>query len=300
MYRMAGLCTGPRVPSMEVLASLDPRLLACVVQIARLTIWLLLLGAIFTPLERLFALRPRKVLRPAILTDIGYYFLSSLLPSLLLSVPLALVAWAVHRTVPGWLTSAVMSWPLPVRVAASFVVGEIGFYWGHRWTHEVPVLWRFHAIHHSAEHLDYLVNTRAHPVDMVFTRLCGLVPLYVVGLASPVRGSGSMIPVLVILAGTVWGFFIHANLRWRFGLLEHLVATPAFHHWHHANDGPEVRNKNYAAMLPLVDRVFGTLLRPGDRHPQRYGIDEAMAPTLGGQMLQPFEPQRKTTVPPEL
>jgi sterol desaturase/sphingolipid hydroxylase (fatty acid hydroxylase superfamily) len=75
-----------------------------------------------------------------------------------------------------------------------------------------------------------LVNTRAPPVDMIFTRLCGLVPLYVLGLAAPLGGSVSVIPMIVQLLGTIWGFFLHANVRWRFGRLEWLLATPAFDH----------------------------------------------------------------------
>lgn len=278
---------------MEALNSLDPRLLAYAIQVFRLCIWLVLLAAIFAPLERLFALHPNRIFRKAILTDLGYYFLSSLVPSLLLSLPLALLAFGVHRFVPGHLTSAIAALPLWVRIAASVLVGEIGFYWGHRWTHEIPLLWRFHAIHHSAEHVDFLINTRSHPIDMVFTRLCGLVPLYILGLASPVGRSGSLIPVLVILIGTIWGFFIHANVRWRFGPLEWLIATPAFHHWHHTNDGPEYINKNYSPMLPCIDRIFGTLYLPRDKQPQRYGIDEPLSPVLFGQLVDPFLLWRK-------
>ncbi|WP_339360815.1 sterol desaturase family protein [Iodobacter fluviatilis] len=54
----------------------------------------------------------------------------------------------------------------------------------------------------------------------------------------------------------------HANVRWRFGPLEWLIATPAFHHWHHANEAEGQRDHNYAAMFPLIDLVFSTLHRP--------------------------------------
>ncbi len=281
---------------------MNPHLTTYALQLLRLTVWLVLLAALFIPLERLFGLHRREILRKGILTDLAFYFLSSLLPSLLLSAPLAAVAIAAHRVIPASFYVTVAASPLWLRVAASLLIGELGFYWGHRWSHEIPLLWRFHAIHHAPEHLHFLVNTRAHPVDMVFTRLCGLVPLYLLGLGSPARGSQSLIPVLIVLAGTLLGFFIHADVRWRFGPLEHLIATPAFHHWHHTNDSPDLFNKNYSPMLPAIDRLFGTLHLPARDQTSTYGIDQPLRPGLFAQLVDPFFPTRTppaAPVPPE-
>ncbi len=257
-----------------------------VVDFFRLLIWLVVLIVVFVPLERLCALHSQKIFREAFLTDIGYYFLSSTLPKLLLIFPMAVIGWALHFLVPDRLHAHVAALPLVVRFVGATIVGEIGFYWGHRWTHEIPFLWRFHAIHHKAEHMDWLVNTRAHPLDMVFTRLCGFVPMYLLGFASPIARKLDIIPLLVILTGTVWGFFIHSNLRWRFGSLELLVSTPAFHHWHHTFEEPF--NKNYAAMLPWVDRVFGTHYMPRAQWPSRYGTRSPVSSNLAEQLVQPM------------
>jgi sterol desaturase/sphingolipid hydroxylase (fatty acid hydroxylase superfamily) len=183
--------------------------------------------------------------------------------------------------------------PLAMRFAVSMVVAEIGFYWGHRWSHEIPFLWRFHAIHHSAEEMDWLVNTRAHPIDLVFTRLCGFIPMYVLGLTQPMARTRDVVPLLVILTANMWGFFIHANLNWRFGPLEWLVATPAFHHWHHTYEEP--LNRNFSPMLPWVDRLFGTYYVPKAQWPSRYGTEAPVASGLAGQLLQPLMPQQPET-----
>ena len=276
----------------EVLSQLDPRVLASIVQIFRLCVWLVLLSVIFTPLERLFALHPKEIFRKNVAADLFYYFLSSLTPALALGVPVSMLTWGVMHYLPASYLQRVNGLPLVLRALLSLVIGEFGFYWGHRWSHEIPALWGFHAVHHSAEHMDFLVNTRAHPVDIVFTRLCGLVPMYMLGLAAPVRGTGGLMPVIVVLIGTMWGFFIHSNVRWRMGPVEHIISTPAFHHWHHTNDRADLYNKNYASMLPFLDRLFGTLHLPKDRHPEKYGIDQKLARSVLGQLIEPFRAKR--------
>jgi sterol desaturase/sphingolipid hydroxylase (fatty acid hydroxylase superfamily) len=263
-------------------------------EIVRLGVWLLILSAIFVPLEWLFAVERKPVLRRQVWVDLGYYFIGGMVPALILAPPLALAAWGAHALVPdGWL-AMVARLPTWARVAAAMMIGEAGFYWGHRWSHEIPFLWRFHAIHHSAEQMDFLVSSRAHPVDMVFTRLCGLIPLAVLGLSGPLNQSGSTLAVAVLLVGALWSFFIHANLRWRFGPLEWLIATPAFHHWHHTLAGPV--NRNYAPMLPWMDALFGTLHLPRKQWPAQYGTDTRVPSSLGAQLVQPFQ---QAAAPPE-
>ena len=100
--------------------------------------------------------------------------------------------------------------------------------------------------------------------------------------------------MLVVLSGTVWGFFIHANVRWRFGPLEWLIATPAFHHWHYSR--VEHTNRNYALMLPLLDRLFGTLYLP-QRWPSDYGLEAALPTTLGAQLIGPLRPEKPQPAP---
>jgi sterol desaturase/sphingolipid hydroxylase (fatty acid hydroxylase superfamily) len=272
---------------MGILRELQQNYPPFVVDMVRLSTWLLLLMVIFVPLERLFAVAPQRVFRKAWLTDLGYYFVNGLVVKALLVFPIAAIAWSLRRVVPDAIHLAVAGFPLWARLAAAMVAGEAGYYWGHRWTHEIPLLWRFHSIHHSAAEVDWLVNTRAHPIDIVFVRLCGFVPMYALGLAQPLAGNHiDVVPMLVLLIGTSWGYVIHANVRWRFGPLEWLVATPHFHHWHHTKN--DHVDKNYASMLPVMDVLFGSAYLPKKQWPGNYGIEGHMSDGLLGQLAQPF------------
>ena len=256
-------------------------------ELVGLSIWLVLLLIVFVPLERIFGNHSQRVFRRSFGADLFYYFLNGILPKLLLIGSLTVLSAALHRLVPLAFYTSVAALPLWLRLAAALIVNEIGGYWGHRWSHEIPFLWRFHVIHHSAEEIDWLVTVKAHPVDMFFTRLCAMVPVYVLGLAQPLGNRVDFVPVIVTAFTTYWAYFLHANITWRFGWLEWLISTPAFLHWHHTNDGPEFVDKNYAATFPWVDKCFGTLYLPS-AWPTKYGSNTPIAPDLPGQLFDPI------------
>jgi len=100
----------------------------------------------------------------------------------------------------------------------------------------------------------------------------------------------------VVLVATMWGFFIHSNLRWRLGPLEWLIATPGFHHWHHTLG--EQRDRNFASMLPLMDWIFGTFHLPRKQWPSAYGIEAKLPDSLAGQLVYPLRPPHVTLTAP--
>jgi sterol desaturase/sphingolipid hydroxylase (fatty acid hydroxylase superfamily) len=248
---------------------------------ARLILGFVVLFAIFVPLERLVPIVRRQFWqRPGVRADLAHFFISGALRKLLTLVfayvLITLLGFLVHPPLQQWLAER----PRVLQFAIALVVYELGAYWGHRLAHTVPFLWRFHAVHHSSEHLDWLAAARVHPVDQTFIRLCGILPVYFLGFTAATFG-------FLIAVDGLLAVFIHANVRLRFGWLEWLVASPAYHHWHHANEGPATANKNFGGLLPAIDALFGTLHLP-KRLPHRYGIDEPMPETYVGQLAQPF------------
>lgn len=254
---------------------------------SRLLIGFVVLFAIFVPLERLFPLVRRSFWqRRGVWTDLAHFTITGGVRKLLtLLVTFGLIQLLGFLIYPP-LQQTMLALPRWAQLLTGLAVFELGAYWGHRWSHTVPWLWRFHAVHHSSEHLDWLAAVRLHPVDQTFIRVCGILPVYLLGFTK--ETFGFLLAVDAILA-----IFIHANVRWRFGWLEWLVATPAYHHWHHANEGPATSNKNYGGLLPVVDLIFGTLYLPR-RMPEKYGINEPMPGGYLGQMAQPFKSRRAT------
>jgi sterol desaturase/sphingolipid hydroxylase (fatty acid hydroxylase superfamily) len=261
--------------------------------VARLSMWLALFAAIFVPIERLFALHAQPVLRKGIATDVGFYFINALIPGLVLGPPISLAVLAIHRVMPGVVLTTIADWPIWLKACATMLVGEVAYYWAHRASHQIPLLWRFHAVHHSAEELDFLVNNRMHPIDMVWSRMIMLTPIFALGLANPLSYRDGLFATVVLATGSIWSYFIHSNIRWRLGPFEWLLTTPGFHHWHHTYGGKR-RDCNYASMFPWLDRIFGTHYLPKE-WPERYGIEEPMPHTLAGQFVQPFVPDRPLT-----
>ena len=126
-----------------------------------------------------------------------------------------------------------------------------------------PCSGAFHQVHSRPRtRVLLLISARAHPIDNAFIRLCGLIPhLYHRPRRSPERPQGTLVATLLMLFTTVWGFF-HPLHQYPLALrlLEWLLATPAFHLWHHTLTGP--RNRNFSSSLPCWDWLFGTAYLP--------------------------------------
>jgi sterol desaturase/sphingolipid hydroxylase (fatty acid hydroxylase superfamily)/protein-S-isoprenylcysteine O-methyltransferase Ste14 len=240
-----------------------------------------ILACIFIPLERLFPLREgQKMLRRDWVNDLVYLLVNGFVVRAgftLLAAGLMLGLDAAFGAQP---LPIVAEMPLWAQVLAAIVIADIGYYAAHRICHTVPLLWKFHAVHHSIEEMDWLATHRVHPVDQIFTNMFALLPLWFLGFSV----EAVMIYQLIYQAHAL---LLHSNIRIKFGPLKWLVASPEYHHWHHANER-DAHNHNYAAQLSIIDLIAGTMFMPRKRRPQVYGLSEPMPQLYHQQLLHPF------------
>ncbi|CDX19405.1 Transmembrane protein 195 [Mesorhizobium sp. ORS 3324] len=241
---------------------------------------MLIIALIFIPLEQLLPLHAEQSLtRRHWLNDVFYLLFNGIVIKFGLLLVVGAAMLLVERLIPQALTAAVRSQPVWLQAIEVLVLADIGFYLAHRAFHAVPFLWRFHAIHHSIEEMDWLAAHRVHPVDQILTKSASLLPVFALGFS----GEAIFIYVLIYQWQSV---FIHSNTRIRFGPLKWLLASPQFHHWHHANER-QAFDKNFAGQLPLLDLLGGTLYMP-DRMPEKYGVDVPVPQLYHRQLVYPF------------
>jgi sterol desaturase/sphingolipid hydroxylase (fatty acid hydroxylase superfamily) len=151
------------------------------------------------------------------------------------------------------------AWPLVAQLGLALVVAELPQYWLHRWQHEHDLLWRFHAVHHSAPRLYWLNAARFHPLDLGLLYLVGYVPLVLLGCPGEVI-------LLFALFDAVFGMLQHSNIAVRLGPLNRIFSMAEPHRWHHSRALVEA-NSNYGSNLIVWDLAFGTFFLPPERDP---------------------------------
>lgn len=183
--------------------------------------------------------------------------------------------------VPLHVQDWVFSQNIFVQIVAIMVIADIGYYVMHRLHHEIPFLWKFHAVHHSIEELDWLASYRVHPFDQALTRGISLVPIFVLGFSSGALGLWAIL--------FSWHSMLkHSNIKVNFGPLRWLLVEPVFHHWHHANE-VHAFDKNYAGQLPILDILFGTAHLENKLGPSKYGTDTFVPDDFVGQLISPIK-----------
>lgn len=252
----------------------------------------LLLALVFIPLEQLLPERAdQKFFRRGWLNDLVYALFNGILIRVGLMVVIVAIVIASNWIIPAAFKAAVASQPVWLQAIELIVLADLGFYAMHRLFHAVPLLWRFHAVHHSIEEMDWLAGHRVHPVDQILTKAASMVPCFALGF--------SEWAIVIYFAIYSWhSVLLHANTRLSFGPLRWLIASPAFHHWHHANQR-EAYDKNFAAQLAIWDVIFKTSHMPkGGELPDRYGVDDPVPATYVDQLIYPFrDDSRRTDTP---
>ncbi len=243
-----------------------------------------LLGStlVFVVLEKCFPLYPgQPVFRADWQTDLAYFGLNHLLVGVVLLTVNFLVhhlfGWSAGISLQRWVAGI----PFVPQLLLCILVADLAQYAAHRAYHRVPWLWRFHAVHHSIETMDWLAGSRLHVFEQIATRVAVLGALYVAGFGKTV------LDAYIIVVG-FHAVLNHSNLRLPWGPLAWVIVTPDFHHWHHASDR-QALDRNYAAHFSFLDHLFGTAVPRQKGFPAQYGVVGGGVPRgLLRQFLYPF------------
>lgn len=252
-------------------------------------IWLLGISLCFVIAERLWPRRPaQRLLRRAVLTDVGYVVLNGHF----LGVALAVLARSIEGAFTGALGAARLDlhlgiargWPWAVQLVVAFVALDLLQWAIHVLLHRVAWLWELHKVHHSIEELDWLGSLRFHFGEVLVYKSLLYVPLALLGFDGSVLFS-------VAVIGTAIGHYNHSNLRLNLGPMKYLLNGPQMHEWHHVHPDAGPSYRNFAINLALWDWLFGTAYLPVDgSSPARLGFEgmERFPRTIALQELWPL------------
>ncbi|MEW5851843.1 MAG: sterol desaturase family protein [Myxococcota bacterium] len=236
--------------------------------------------AVFVPLERVLPARPQGHVRPGLSLDVTFLIFQYL-------VMVGVMVWFNSRLQlflgplgPAAMVKRVHALPVVLQVLLVTVLGDVLLYWAHRACHVFPLLWRFHAVHHSSTHLDWIAAHREHPLDGLYSQLWLNLPAVVLGVDVTAVG-----PLLVLRS--LCAVFVHSNVRVDLGWVGLLLGDPVLHRWHHAR--ADHCRHNFANLAPYLDIIFGTHHRPLDEN-YPLGVTESVPRGFLRQLLHPLIP----------
>ncbi len=174
--------------------------------------------------------------------------------------------------------------------ALGFVLFDLWQYLWHRLNHRVPLLWRFHAVHHADRELSASSGLRFHTGEIVLSSIARLAVLPLLGMTV-----GQVLVYEAVLLPVI--LFHHGNVgipggadRW----LRWLIVTPWMHWVHHSDYQPET-DSNYSSVFSFWDRIFRSFRLVADPHALTLGLEDTERrdwATLPGMVAMPFRKRR--------
>lgn len=203
-------------------------------------------------------------------------------------VPTAAIGIAYLVEQEQWGVANQFDLPFWLKVLITFILLDLSIYFQHIMFHVIPVMWRFHRVHHSDLDCDVTTGVRFHPVELLVSIIIKIIIIMMLG--APV-----LAVILFEVMLNVMSMFTHSNillnstfervLRW-------FIVTPDMHRVHHSAQENET-NSNFAFHISLWDRIFGTYLAvpKAGQQDMMIGLDQFREPNwqgLRGLLYMPF------------
>ena len=202
-------------------------------------------------------------------SEVGTDFLFMILVQVLLPqlISISFVSWLLGFVKnSNWNISDFWphNYPIWIQILIMILSGDFLRYWLHRAAHTWPLLWRFHAVHHSVHKLYWLNLGRFHPLDRTLQLFCDTFPFILLSISKEVLA-------LYLLIYSIKGFFQHCNVDVKLGWFNYIISGPELHRWHHSTNIHE-SNNNYGNHTIIWDILFGTYFLPQGKNVSELGL----------------------------
>lgn len=185
------------------------------------------------------------------------------------------------------------AWPFALQVVFAALILDLGIAMAHHASHRFPLLWRFHAVHHSPKRLYGFNGLMKHPVHQAIETGSGVLPLLLLGIPFEVAIT---LPFLVAIALLCQ----HSNADYRTGWLKYIFANAEVHRFHHANSAQG--DVNFGLFTVLYDHLMGTFQYERGAAPRASGQigiagEKTYPVSYWAQLVEPFRRIPKTRTP---
>jgi len=152
----------------------------------------------------------------------------------------------------------------PFTIFIAFILQDFLYYWFHRASHHIHWFWAAHVVHHSSKNMNFTTAFR----QSIFYPVVGMwlfwLPIIIIGFEPRFM-------LMIVGVNLAYQFFVHTQIVGRLGWLEYLFNTPSHHRVHHAINKGYI-DKNFAGVLIVWDKLFGTFVQERDKDQNQYGI----------------------------
>ena len=211
------------------------------------------------------ATRKERFFSKSLLQDFIWFVYQHMFLWIMLGTYVTWLKAGVDNHFPHLASDALQAWPWWAKLVFGLLLVDLLDWAQHLLMHKVPILWKFHKLHHSQREINFFTNYRTHFVDDLTFNLVSVLPFVFLSFEIP--------QIWIILVIRKWHpILIHANIRTNLGPLKYFMVTPQSHRVHHSLQ-PEHFDKNYGCVFAIWDQMFGTQVRDYEVYPDT-GIHE--------------------------